>query len=471
MDTREAIVQLPSYLAGDLSPKEAAILEGHLDVNPEAKAAKERMARQLTPLVNLPAPEVGEAALRQLFDRARDEIKKIEPDPVRDLWHLLTRPSVARWTMRAAAVLVAAAAVGGLAYAVLNPASSIVGREVDLAGRVRQVRDGEVVQAAHGRPVTLQLAGGTVQMDGSSALRVSRDKDGPVVDVRRGRVIVEAGAMTVRVRADGHEFGVVARSVGAFELDTAYENIEGRGALVEIQRQTISRVARIGERLYGVTLDVARLPDDVAERRVSMHGVALKRDDFISSFRNAAQRFGVVFKETPGGFDLSYQAGAPGSDLDRQSSILSVASVHGEVVYHAGSLARAHIKLKGEGDNFARIVGGEALPSRRDDMVQHMVVWAARSDLGAHFKANESVISLGGKVVTVPTPLPHGSVISADTVQVPDGKGGAPRIFKLGDADFPVPGGKLGKVVSLTGGGIELEVKGENGRYYVPLRR
>lgn len=201
-----------------------------------------------------------------------------------------------------------------------------------------------------------------------------------------------------------------------------------------------------------------------------MYGAGLGEKEFVSSFRNAAQRYGVVFKEAEKGFDLNYQAGAAANELDQQESVLSVASVQGVVSYSRGTLSDLTLELKSEGTNFARIVDGEALPAHRDDMVEHMVVWATRKDLGGNFEASASVKNFG-KVYTVASALPTGSVISTDHVQVP-GVNGEPRIYKLGGAEYnyPVAGGKLGKLVSLTSGGIELEIKGETGRVYMPLK-
>ncbi|MCC6574684.1 MAG: hypothetical protein IT462_12955 [Planctomycetes bacterium] len=470
MDTREALVQLPSYLVGDLSPKEAAILEGHLDVNPEAKEAKEKMARQLTPLINLQAPEVGEVALNQLFAKAKVEIPKLEPQPVRDFFYMVAQPSVARFIARAAAVVIAAVAITMIAGKVLSPDSSIVGQMMALDGRVMQIREGETVEARQGTPLTLRLPEGTVQLDGSSSVRVRRSAGASAVEIQRGRVIVDAATRGMTVSLQTHTFNVEARSVGAFELDTAYEKIQGGGTVIELQRQPLSRVARIGEDLYGVNLNTSRLPAEVANRRISIYGAGLGQKEFISSFKNAAQRYGVVFNAADKGFDLAYQAGAAADEMDQQESVLSVASVQGVVSYSRGTLANVTLKLESEKGNFARIIDGEALPAHRDDMVQHMVVWATRNDLGGNFKANDSVKNFG-KVYTVGGALPVGSVISSDHLQVPV-TGGEPRIYKLGGSEYnyPVGGGKFGKVVSLTSGGVELEVKGETGRVYMPLK-
>lgn len=120
MDTREAKVQLPSYLIGDLAPKEAAMLEGHLDVDPQAKAAKDSMARQLLPVMNLPAPEVGGPALAKLFADARRELEK----PVYQSSTLWQELRAVAW--RVAAVLVVGAVLGLSIYG-LRPATRLWG--------------------------------------------------------------------------------------------------------------------------------------------------------------------------------------------------------------------------------------------------------------------------------------------------------------------------------------------------------
>lgn len=185
MDTREAKVQLPAYLIGDLSPKEAAMLEGHLDVNPEAREAKEQLSRQLLPVMNLPAPEVGEAALARLFMEARRELAKPERQPDFS-WR-----ENARFFMRVAAVLVATAVLGVVVAGVIPSGSNVVGSLVTVGNDVRVVRQNELVETPQGVPMTLELkaAGARIDLDGSSALVVRGRGHESSIEIMRGREI------------------------------------------------------------------------------------------------------------------------------------------------------------------------------------------------------------------------------------------------------------------------------------------
>lgn len=465
MDTREAKVQLPSYLIGDLSPKEAAMLEGHLDVNPEAKDAKESMARQLLPVINLPAPEVGQAALDKLFADAKRELAKPDYQPVTSVWEF------GRVAMRVAAVLVVGAVLGLLVYG-LVPGNPVVGYKITSNGLAQVLRWGDVIQTPQGVPMSLELksSGARVAMDGSAAVKIVRKGEHGVVQVLRGRVIVGAGAEPQIVECGESTVTVSARSVAALDFDTPYRRIVGQGAVVELQRQTISDVALDAERLYGGRIETSGLPDGVARRRISLYGVGLRRDEFLAAFKNAVEVFGVSFKQEGKNYSLVYKESA-GTSADESESILKVAPLAGSLIYRQEGVERE----LSEGRSQAAVVENRSvrvLEGVEGAMkAQRIVVWAGRNDM-PYFYLSPTVqnyitdSSRKGGVVVVASALPAGTVLTDNGLRFKSG-----TLIKVGETiEIALPGASKGKLLGVLSSGIEVG-KGDdaNTRYFVPV--
>jgi len=465
MDTREAKVQLPAYLIGDLSPKEAAMLEGHLDVNPEAREAKEQLSRQLLPVMNLPAPDVGEAALARLFMEARRELAKPERQPDFS-WR-----ENARFFMRVAAVLVATAVLGVVVAGVIPSGSNVVGSLVTVGNDVRVVRQNELVETPQGVPMTLELkaAGARIDLDGSSALVVRGRGHESSIEIMRGRVIVGASSHNVHITCGEAEVVVLPRSVAAIDFDAPFERIRGKGAVIELQRQTIAHVARVSERLFGGRIDTAGLPAEVANRRVSIYGNGLRREEFMAAFKSAAERHGVVFTADSRDFALTYNQGTAGSSIDESESILKVASLQGTVEF----IGEKKTELSDRSNSVVVFANGTLTKSSDAEgaaRAQRMVVWAGRSDM-PHFKLSETVSNYiamgqgGGRVITVATALPVGTVLSHDSIRY----GGT--LVRVGEpVKLSLPGANGGRLMGGLSSGIEVSADDPAGtRYFVPI--
>ncbi len=465
MDTREAKVQLPSYLIGDLSPKEAAMLEGHLDVDPQAKAAKDSMARQLLPVMNLPAPEVSEPALTKLFSDAKRELEK----PVYQASTMWQDLRAVAW--RVAAVLVVGAVLGLSIYG-LTPGNTVVGQLTTANGVVQVLRAGDVIETPQGIPMTLELksSGARVDMDGSAALKVSRSGADTVVQILRGRVIVGAGAKSQLVECGESSISIEAHSVAAIDYDTPFRRIVGQGAVVELQRQTIADVALDAERLYGGRIETSALPERVAKRRISLYGMGLRRDEFMAAFMSAVERYGVTFKAEGKNLLLSY-AGTAGNTADESESVLKVAPLSGKLQFNQEGVLR---ELSESRSQAVVVEDGTVtnLESAAGAMkAQRMVVWAGRTDM-PYFKLDATVSNYitdadrnGGKVV-VASALPAGTVLTEGGLRFKSG-----ALIKVGDQiEIALPGAKGGKLLGVMSSGIEV-AKGDdaNTRFFVPV--
>lgn len=466
MDTREAKIQLPSYLIGDLSPKEAAMLEGHLDVDPEAKAAKESMSRQLLPLINLQAPEVSPAALDKLFVDARRELEK----PVYQAstgW--LEIRSIA---LRVAAVLVVGAVLGWGIYG-LTPTSAVGGSMMLPTGVSSVFRYGDVIETSQGVPMTVDIKAteSSIAMDGSAAIKINRTGKEVVVEVLRGRVIVSAGKEAQLVDCGGGKINVNKRSVAAIEFDTPFKRIVGNGAVVELQRQTITDVARVAEQLYGGRIETSGLNDRVAKRRISLYGVGLRKEEFLAAFKSSSEQFGVTFQPDGKNYKLVYKETAGGS-ADESENVLRVAPLQGTLTYKAeGHEAK---ELSERTDAAAVVENGvyQGFTAQQGGFMkaQRIVVWAGRTDL-PFFKLDETVSNYiamgqsGGKVV-VASALPAGTVITADGLRFKSG-----AVVRIGEKfKLDQPGTPSGTLLGVMSSGIEV-AKGDdaNTRYFVPV--
>ncbi|MCA8940272.1 MAG: hypothetical protein KDB07_10700 [Planctomycetes bacterium] len=162
MNTEEAEKQLKPYLIGDLTPKEEAILEGHLDVNEAAQWYHQRYYRQTLPIVELPTSAPSEGVLEDLFAKARKELD--DPAAVVPTFGRLLKIEFAKIWKYAAVLLIAL----GACLAVFLPER----KGSEQAGLVAttnlnsgdsasaQFTFGEVVSGQKGFENVLQVVGG-----------------------------------------------------------------------------------------------------------------------------------------------------------------------------------------------------------------------------------------------------------------------------------------------------------------------
>lgn len=339
-------------------------------------------------------------------------------------------------------------------------------------GIVQVLRAGDVIETPQGVPMTLELksSGARVDMDGSAALKVSRSGEETIVEILRGRVIVGAGTKPQVVECGESSIAIDAHSVAAIDFDTPFRRIVGQGAVVELQRQTISDVARDAERLYGGRIETSALPERVAKRRISLYGVGLRRDEFLDAFKSAVERYGVAFKAEGKNLSLSY-TGTAGNTADESESVLKVAPLSGSLLHTqegesrrlSESLSQAIVVEDSTVTNLESAAGAMK--------AQRMVVWAGRTDM-PYFKLDATVSNYitdasrnGGKVV-VASALPVGTVLTEGGLRFKSG-----ALIKIGEqVEIALPGAKGGKLLGVMSSGIEV-AKGDdaNTRYFVPV--
>jgi hypothetical protein len=142
--------------------------------------------------------------------------------------------------------------------------------------------------------------------------------------------------------------------------------------------------------------------------------------------------------------------------------VLRIATVRGDarVQDSAGELALSELS-----QNVVEFrTGTEAAPRNLEpERLGQMLVWAG--GLG-----NESVATHLPGVNTSDEQLPQGSVIYTDKLVL---HGEEDRVYVLNgpEFNFPLPGGRMGRLVGLMSSGAEFEVEGETAREFVPFRR
>jgi hypothetical protein len=321
MRTEEAIKQIKPYLIGDLTPKETAALEGHLDVDEEARWWHARYYRQLLPVLKQPEAEPSPGVTEALFARARvmiEEGKEVQRPFLKVMAGEL-------WTYRnvAAALVVAA----GLTFAMIGFGSGkpkpetlgtvAVAPTETTPGRSFQHRAGDVVKVPAGTVATLRLAGGTiVRMSGGTEL-VTRapakgeflegEDVGLVLDVRHGDVMVDSTDAGREVP----DLAVVSPS-GTFQAAArggALFAVSYRGPVAVVERRT-DRVIDLDMQRQSVAdvLDVARThfsrpvayPHTAGEWFVDVRGRGLDWDGYVAALADA----NIKIQEADGGWKL-----------------------------------------------------------------------------------------------------------------------------------------------------------------------
>ncbi|MBZ0135706.1 MAG: FecR family protein [Planctomycetes bacterium] len=458
-DEREKLIAL---VLGDLPADDARELEARLATDADLQVDRALLENTRAALLAVPCEDVRDAVVQSLLKQAAE----LQPAIVEEADEPAGAVIRVNWLLRSTLPRVAAVAaiVFVLGVAVMYTPG------VDLKPTVARVdgkfiEDGDLVESRAGRPRTITYPTGELLLDGASAVRVySTGKYAPPrFEVERGRVVLTATGHAANVGVAGNEVQVEKGGMLAVSYDRAYANITGDGSLVEVQRMTIADVAALGEQVYGLELDISDVPENIRRMRVTFYGSELSGDEFLDSFVEAATRFGVKF------------AG------DRQT--LTYAPRGGRVIPNEEWALEIAV-LEGQ----ARVVSGdEVVPLRNAELAHNLVALNAASPTRLEGRSlpaeelNEAVVwaaaagrGLGGRLDDVRSSdetLPGGTVIYTDTL-ILNGEMGR-RIFKLDgpDFDFPLPGGRMGRVVQLMNNGALFEVQGEVVREFVPFGR
>jgi len=318
MRTEEAIKQLKPYLIGDLTPKETAVLEGHLDVDEEAKWWHARYYRQLLPVLKQPEVKPSPGVTDALFAKARVMIaegKEVQRPALKVLANDL-------WSYRkvAAALVVAA----GITFAVIGYGGGkskpetvgvvTIAATKTTPARTGQQRMGDTIKVPAGSSGAVRLADGTVvrltggteatlrapkadEFQGSKAVRY-------VVELKRGDVMVDSTtsgdptAYAVAVRTPDSGFG--AMSAGAMLASVTYRGpvavVERRSDRVidlDMQRQSLANVLEVAKTHFG--REVAA-PPEANEWFYDVKGVGLDWDGYVKALESA----NIMIRESNG---------------------------------------------------------------------------------------------------------------------------------------------------------------------------
>lgn len=466
MDTREKLI---AWMLGDLSAEESRPLEARLATEAELQRQRSVLEGTLRAARAVPPADVSQAALQRLFSAAALIDPEPEEAPAAPTAHQdadihvgeLIRIDFMRGVLpRVAAVAVIAFVLGlgvWLTPGELQPTVATVRDDNGL----HVVLDGELVEARVGETRRVTFATGEVLLDGASSVRVRSTgaHTAPAFEVVRGRVVVTAAATPLELKVADRDVRLDKGAVLAVDYDRAYANIADNGSVVEVQRVPIGEVAALAEKAYGIKLDVGGIPENVRKYRVSFYGSGLDADAFVDSFIESASRFGITLDDSRR--YLGYQSRTGTAPLEEWQ--LDIALLEGSASLRAGAET---LQLAGrtlEAPNFVSVSAAAATDARTLDAeaLSEQVVWAA----GAEGAPSRHLRDVRQSNET----LPSRTVIHTDTL-VLNGEQGR-RIFKLGgpEFDFPLPGGRKGRLVQLTSSGAAFEVEGELVREFVPF--
>lgn len=362
--------------------------------------------------------------------------------------------SLRRALPRIAAVAVIALILGvAVAY---TPRGSLAPEVARVDGTA--VIDGDLIEARAGAPRTITFATGEVLLDGASAVRLydTGRYSPPRIEVERGRMVLTARSHDVRVAVAGNDIQLAEGGMLAVSYDRAYASIKGDGSLVEVQRMPIEEVAALAGEVYGLQLDLGEVPENIRRQRVTFFGNDLGRAEFLDSFVQAAAGFGIRLA----GEKLTYTGASRVTPNEEWA--LEIAVLDGSArVTGAGTVTA----LRPADTNVLALSAAQPTEPRARRLespeLLETVVWAAAAGR-----------KLGGRLDNVrpsAETLPGGSVILSDAL-VLNGEMGQ-RIFRLDgpEFDFPLPGGRKGRVVQLLNNGALFEVQGEVVREFVPF--
>lgn len=471
--------RLIDFALGDISREDEALLYAQFERDPALREQAERIRRNVLMVRAVPANDISEAALARLFAAVREAGKpeSVAADSGTDHGQDVHKPapvySLAGWLRAhavriAAAVVVSSAVIFGLSQMPELPAPAVARISAD--GVTRWVHDGELIQSAIGERRQIAFQGGEVLLDGASAVRLHRTGDfsAPMIEVVRGRAVLSAQTAPLAASAAEQNLAIEAGSTVALDYEQPYQSVSADGRVVEIQRQTLAEVAALGERTYGIKINVSELDAELRNnRRVSFYGADMTPEVFVASLAQAASRYGVhEVALNARDVKLVYKGGSDsGEGVD--AAMVNVAVLSGHVTI---SRETESVRLSaGAGNNgfSARTTRGAMPQQRSGDALARMVVWAGGMGNDSVESSLREHTSRGGS-------LPRGTVIHSDRVVliqgVPGGTG-AERVFLLGGPEFtfPLPGDRKGRLVGLMSTGAEFEVKGELKREFIPL--
>lgn len=440
--------QLIALLLGDLSPDEAPAVEARIAGDVTMQAQRDSLERQVTAIRNLPDDDIPQVAVDRVLAAARNFHS--EPEAVQLARVITLRAFVNVYLPRVAAAALFVLMVGyAVHYLPAGPEPSVA-TVIAADGNGWAVTDGELIEARIGAPLRVRFATGEVLLDGGAAVRVSGhgQHQAPQFEVDRGRVVVDAAHAPVQVSAAGRRVELERGSVVALDFDREHARIIEGGAVVEIQRTSIADVVPLANEAFGMHIDDSLLPEAVKRCRVTFFGTSLGKREFAESFVQAASVYGVRLS----GNRLLYEAGTTRRvDDTEHDTLLTMTLLQGDA---AVSLAMVRAPLTGT----VAFTSDGALPAV--DRPERTFVWARGM-------GNSVVDAKLRDVSTGEATLPAGSVIHPDRLVLPQG---AERVFVLHgpDFNFPLPGGRKGRLVGLLSSGAEFELEGTVTRVFVP---
>ncbi|MBE7491845.1 MAG: hypothetical protein HS108_08865 [Planctomycetes bacterium] len=459
--------RLIDFALGELDPAAERALLAEMDRDPALRAQAERIRRNVLLVRAVPANDIAENALARLFAAVRqaattpahagghDSDGKVIPIGGR-AWRYAWRA--------AAAALVAGTVIFGLSQMPQGPAPTVA-RVLDESG-TGWVHDGDVVEAGIGSRRVVRFAAGEVLLDGASAVRLRRAGDfgPPGIEVLRGRAVISAGMAALSATVAENQIALEPGASVALNYELPYRHVSADGRVVEIQRQTVADVAALGEKTYGIRIDVSGLDPQIRQRRLSFFGNDMTPEAFVASMVEAASRFGV--RDIPlnqRDVRLVYR-GATDRSEGLDASVLQIALLAGNaVVSREGESLRL---AEGTANSFeATSTRGTGTETRTGDNLARMVVWAGGLGNAAVDNRLRNVAARGGH-------LPQGTVIHTDRLVLRKAGPNEPeRVFLLGGPEFtfPLPGDRKGRLVGLMSTGAEFEVQGETTREFIPL--
>lgn len=464
-ERREKLIAL---VLGELPGEDARALEAQLATDADLQAERSLLESTVAGVRAVPVEDVSDSAVQSLLLAAAElepvsELpgETLEPEVVGEVEQPAGKVINISYLMRAVLPRVAAVAV----IAVILGVAVMLTPRVEMAPVVayvdgKAVVDGTLVESRAGDTRTLTFPTGEVLLDGASAVRVHRTGEytPPRIEVERGRMVLTASGHDISVGVAGNEVQVEKGGMLAVSYDRAYANIAGNGSLVEVQRMPIEEVAALAEQAYGVKLDLSQIDAGIKRKRVTFFGSGLSKDEFLDSFVEAAGKHGVQF-----GADrntLTYKTSS--RVFPNEEWALEIAVLEGSARVIGGD---AVVTLKPSDSNQIALNAEQPkqLEARTLNAAElnDTVVWAA----AAGHKLGDRLKDVRASEET----LPNGSVIHSDTLVLNGDMG--KRIYKLDgpEFDFPLPGGRKGRLVQLMNNGALFEVKGEVVREFVPF--
>lgn len=442
---REKLIAL---VLGDLQPDEIPGVEAQVSGDVTLQSQRDSLQCQVAAMRALPDDDIPQAAVDRVLEAARHFHE--EPEAVQLARVITLRTFINVYLPRIAAAALFVLMVGYAVHYLPEGPQASVATVVAADGNGWAVTDGDLVEARIGSPLRIRFQTGELLLDGGAAVRVSAQGPykAPQFEVDRGRVVVDAARAPVQLSAAGRSLELEPGAVVALDLDREHARIMDGGAVVEIQRTAIEDVVRAANEAYGMHIDDSLLPDAVKRRRVTFFGTQLGKREFADSFVQAASVYGVRLS----GNRLLYEAGTTHRVDDTEfDTLLSVSLLNGAAEISQGNTRQtmpASIAFTRDG----------ALPGA--ERPEHTFVWA-RGMGNAVVDAKLRNVSTGDAT------LPAGSVIHPDRLVLPEG---SERIFVLHgpDFNFPLPGGRKGRLVGLLSSGAEFELEGGVTRVFVP---